>query len=224
MGRRQGSVFDVFKLKTETVGKSYTIKVDNSPIAVIIYDGTLNILEETLLNTDTQVTSEVVSDMNLEDSGLYEYTGIFTDEMSSIIVTVNFVIHQFIKDPDPLPAEEIEAISNEVPRVIVSESKIEIKIPDNLLNVGSIEVKSQKRSLFLSKLFEDNVGLEQSSAKITILKEQLFGGDSEIEQPIIVIKKASNTEVPQNLSQLVVDEVLYMYMGINDFTILTTNN
>jgi len=184
----------------------------------------LNILEETLLNTDTQVTSEVVSDMNLEDSGLYEYTGIFTDEMSSIIVTVNFVIHQFIKDPDPLPAEEIEAISNEVPRVIVSESKIEIKIPDNLLNVGSIEVKSQKRSLFLSKLFEDNVGLEQSSAKITILKEQLFGGDSEIEQPIIVIKKASNTEVPQNLSQLVVDEALYMYMGINDFTILTTNN
>ena len=108
----------------------------------------MNILEETLLNTDTQVTSEVVSDMNLEDSGLYEYTGIFTDEMSSIIVTVNFVIHQFIKDPDPLPAEEIEAISNEVPRVIVSESKIEIKIPDNLLNVGSIEVKSQNVHYF----------------------------------------------------------------------------
>ena len=91
------------------------------------------------------------------------------------------------------------------------------------LTSGSAIEKSEKRSLFLKTVFEKNSGLAEASGKITMSKAELLGSDSTITKSTMVIKKATNTETPLETSNLGGDEAMYVYMGLNDYTIISTS-
>jgi hypothetical protein len=109
-----------------------------------------------------------------------------------------------------------------VPQVEVSAPVIVIDVPDELLTVGSDIEKSQKRTAFVEKLFTNNTGLAESTGKITIPKEKLLGATSVITKPTVVVKKATNSDVAQDTSQLTEDEAVYVFMGTGDFTVFNT--
>ena len=74
----------------------------------------------------------------------------------------------------------------------------------------------------MSNLFTSNVGLESTLAKVVIPKEELLGTTSVITASSIIIKKASNSEVPQDLSALGEGEAIYTYMDTGDFSVFET--
>jgi hypothetical protein len=122
----------------------------------------------------------------------------------------------------PLDTSVINQIEGQVPTVNTSVPVIEVNVPVSLLTSGTVTEKSQKRTTFLAKLFTDNVGLASASGKITMTKEKLLGDSSVITKNTMVIKKATNTEVAQNTSQLASDEAIYVYMSNGDFTVFDT--
>ena len=75
----------------------------------------------------------------------------------------------------------------------------------------------------MEKLFENNPALATTSAKITIKTSDLLGSSVVITKPFMIIRKASNTEVPQDTSQLSADEAIYMYMAEGDYTVFNTS-
>lgn len=123
----------------------------------------------------------------------------------------------------PLDPSVIVDIDNNVPTVYTSDSVIQVNVPDDLLTSGTEAVKSQKRTTFLEKLFNENAGLASASGKIIMSRDKLLGTSSSvITNNIIVIKKASNTEVPLNISELAANESIYVFMNNNDYTVLNT--
>jgi len=124
----------------------------------------------------------------------------------------------------PLDASVINEIENAVPTISdTSVPVIVVDVPVGVLTVGTESVKSQKRTAFLAKLFTDTVGLDSASGKITMTRDNLLGASSVITKNTMVIKKASNTDVVQDTSQLASDEAMYVFMSSGDFTVFNTS-
>ena len=124
----------------------------------------------------------------------------------------------------PLDASVITEIENNVPTITdTSVPIIVVDVQDTLLTSGTDTEKSQKRTTFLTKLFNDTVGLASASGKITMTREKLLGTTSSvITKNTMVIKKASNTDVAQDTFQLASDEAIYVFMSSGDFTVFNT--
>jgi hypothetical protein len=145
--------------------------------------------------------------------------------------TVNFfgatVSIQLPGGNEPVVLEQtvIDGIEGAVPTSVdVNESEIGISVPQGLLTTGSVQEKSQKRRVFLEKLFTANAGLAGSSGKITIPKEELLGAVTIIRKSTMVVKKATNSDVAYDPSELGEDEGVYVFMEVGDFTVINTSD
>jgi hypothetical protein len=124
----------------------------------------------------------------------------------------------------PLDASVITQIENNVP--IITDTSVPIivvDVPVGVLTSGTDTEKSQKRTLFLTKLFNDTFGLASASGKITMTKEKLLGASSVITKNTMVIKKALPTDILIDTSQLAADEAFYVYMNIGDVIVFNTS-
>jgi hypothetical protein len=207
--------------------KSYTIKLGTEIIATIIDNSYVTMVTESLINTNTSQIISITSNAELT-SGVYRYSGTFTDGVNNMSFNVNFVIYQFVLPPEPLAQDKIAEIVNIVPIVSIPsiiESTTVISVPPppvGLLSTGTTVEKSQKRTQYITSLFTSNAGLETTTGKVVISKAEFLGSDSVITASTVVIKKSSNTEVPQNTAELGEDEAIYMYMDTGDFTVFDT--
>ena len=134
----------------------------------------------------------------------------------------------FTQAPEPAPEIGqglIDFIGDNVPILSDTTNRpvIEVNVGDGVLTSGDEIVKSQRRTLFFTKLFTENVGLASAPGKITMTKAELLGSDSTMPKETLVIKKATNTETPLETSNLGGDEALYVYMALNDYTIINTS-
>ena len=124
--------------------------------------------------------------------------------------------------PPPLSQEIQTSVESSVPLVDITESVIIVDVAVGVLTTGSEIEKSQKRTLFLEKLFTDNVGLSSAVGKITMSKTELLGSGSSITKSTMVIIKASNTDTSVSTSSLGENEGVYVYMGVGDFAVFDT--
>ncbi len=124
----------------------------------------------------------------------------------------------------PLDASVITEIENNVPTITdTSVPIIVVDVQDTLLTSGTDTEKSQKRTTFLTKLFNDTVGLASASGKITMTREKLLGTTSSvITKNTMVIKKALPTDILIDTSQLAGDEAIYVCMNIGDLIVFNT--
>ena len=134
----------------------------------------------------------------------------------------------FTQAPEPAPEIGqglIDYIDNNVPILSDTTNRpvIEVNVGVCVLTSGDEIVKSQRRELFFTKLFTDNAGLASAPGKITMTKAELLGSDSTMPKETLVIKKATNTDTPLETSNLGGDEALYVYMALNDYTIINTS-
>jgi hypothetical protein len=125
----------------------------------------------------------------------------------------------------PLDTSVINGIEQGVPTTVdTNVPVIVVNVSDNLLTSGTETVKSQKRTIFLEKLFSSNGGLASASGKIIMSRDKLLGtNNSVITNNTMVIKKASNTEVALNISQLAANESIYVFMNNQDYTVFNTS-
>ena len=124
--------------------------------------------------------------------------------------------------------EVINVIKDNVPILTITPDTSEISIPppaEGLLgNVGDNDiVKSLKRTVYMAELFVKNPEFATTSAKIIMPTVDLLGSSSVITKSTMLISKASNTDEPQNTSQLAADEAIYVYMTEDDYTVFNTS-
>jgi len=123
----------------------------------------------------------------------------------------------------PLSTETEIAIEAVIPTVDITQSVIVVDVVDTLLTTGNETEKSQKRTFFLTKLFNKNAGLDSASGKITMTRDKLLGASSVITKSTMVIKKALPTETITDTSQLASDEAIYVCMNIGDMIVFNTS-
>ena len=128
----------------------------------------------------------------------------------------------FFNYVEALPTDAQTSIMDNVPTVTASDPVIAVSVGAADLTTGTVVEKSQKRTLFLETLIVNNPSLDTESSKVTMTKAQLLGSDSAVPKETLVIKKATNTETPLETSNLAADEALYVYMALNDFTLINT--
>jgi hypothetical protein len=124
----------------------------------------------------------------------------------------------------PLSTETEIAIEAVIPTVDITQSVIVVDVVDTLLTTGNETEKSQKRTFFLTKLFNENAGLDSASGKITMTRDKLLGASSVITKSTMVIKKALPTETIIDTSQLASDEAFYVCMNIGDMIVFNTSS
>jgi len=125
-----------------------------------------------------------------------------------------------------LDQSTVSSVTDSVPTNVTPDANtgvIDITIDPTILTTGTETEKSQKRQIFLERLFTNNTGLASSPNKIKMTKEELLGTNSTIPKANLVIKKADNTNTPVTLDDLSQDEGVYVYMGSGDFTVFNTS-
>ena len=116
-------------------------------------------------------------------------------------------------------------ISNSIPTDLdITAEQIEVNVGSEILTGGNETEKSQKRTLFLKDFFETYPALDNNDKKVTMTRSELMGNNnSTITKSTMVIKKATNLDTPQETSSLGVDEAIYTFMDVNDYTVYSTS-
>ena len=164
---------------------------------------------------------------------VYTWAGSAPDAVSAPLLTSGVVsifpqpnvTRIFSAIPD-LDYQTSRTITTSVPTNVTPDANtgiIDITIDPTILTTGTETEKSQKRQIFLERLFTNNTGLASSPNKIKMTKEELLGTSSTIPKSNLVIKKADNTNTPVALDNLSQDEGVYVYMGSGDFTVFNTS-
>lgn len=164
---------------------------------------------------------------------VYTWAGSAPDAVSAPLLTSGVVsifpqpnvTRIFSAIPD-LDYQTSRTITDSVPTNVTPDANTgitDITIDPTILTTGTETEKSQKRQIFLERLFTNNTGLASSPNKIKMTKEELLGTSSTIPKANLVIKKADNTNTPVALDNLSQDEGVYVYMGSGDFTVFNTS-